>query len=326
MKEFCKRYALEEYAFSNLLIALTESCTMFNKIREVSAHGTEPNKVLYRCAQTQNFSKAAQLLNVTQSALSKSISNLESELGVLLFDRFGKKVTLNKSGKKFLEHAVYSIQELDDAVSAALYQDVRPTLYLGLFHYSERFMQCLKDFSVSHSSVTIQIDHLDVSSFNQAPNEYDMLLFPQHPLYRKYKADVVYSDPYFLAVHQSHPLSEKKVVRLNDLVSQNLIFIKYGNGLFDLPYHLCNHSAIGVNGYIHTNSYEMQRWFISNNHGVGFVPQGGASLYVIDPNIVLLPILEEHLNHEVMIGFKREKQLSDIGKQFARYIKDTLLT
>jgi len=273
-------------------------------------------------AQTQNLSKAAQILNVTQSALSKSVSNLEDELGVLLFNRSGKKITLNESGKKFLEHAISSVQELDNAVSAAQNQEIRPALHLGLFHYSGKFMHCLKAFTELNPSIVIQLDHLEVTSFDIAANEYDMLLFPKIPLFRKYKGYVIYTDSYFLVVHKSDRLSAKKALSLSDLSAQKLIFIKFRDNLFDLPYHLCVNSKIGVNEGIFTNNYEMQRWLISNNHGAGFIPQGSAEAYKFDPNITLIPVLDDRFNREIVIGFKREKHISEVGKNFAAFVRD----
>jgi len=175
-------------------------------------------------AQTQNLSMAAQTLNITQSALSKSISNLEDELGVLLFDRSGRKVTLNESGKRFLEHARNIAQELDHAISAAKNQRPRPVLHLGLFNYNEKFMQCLKGFLASTPDIVIQLDHLEYKPFSIDTNEYDMLLFPSTPFFRKYKADVIYSDSYFPAVEKNNPLADKESVKLADLAEQKLIF------------------------------------------------------------------------------------------------------
>ena len=54
-------------------------------------------------ARLESMSRAAQLLHVTQSALSKSVSQLERELGTALFDRSGKRLRLNASGERFLE-------------------------------------------------------------------------------------------------------------------------------------------------------------------------------------------------------------------------------
>jgi len=272
-------------------------------------------------AQTQNLTKAAQILSITQSALSKSISNLEDELGVQLFDRAGKRVILNESGRKFLSHAINSVQELDIAVSAAQIRDERPVLLVGLFRYSEKFMHCLKSFAELFPSTIIQLDHLEITTFSLDTNKYDVLLFPQSPMFRKYKSEMVYSDPYLLAVHNSHPLADREAVRLKDVSAQRMIFIKHSDDQFDLPYHLCSGIGLHVMDDVFTNSYELQRWLISNNHGVGFVPQGGAESYRIDKNIALLPVTDEGLAPEVMIGFKRDKHISEIGKQFAEFAR-----
>ena len=56
-------------------------------------------------ADCQNISKAAELLNITQPALSRSIQNLETELGVSLFKRSKNKIILNETGSFALEKA-----------------------------------------------------------------------------------------------------------------------------------------------------------------------------------------------------------------------------
>ena len=52
-----------------------------------------------------NFSRAAKRIHVVQSALSASVSRLEKELGVELFDRSKRQITLTAAGEVFLEHA-----------------------------------------------------------------------------------------------------------------------------------------------------------------------------------------------------------------------------
>ena len=52
-----------------------------------------------------NFSRAAKRIHVVQSALSASVSRLEKELGVDLFDRSNRQITLTAAGEVFLEHA-----------------------------------------------------------------------------------------------------------------------------------------------------------------------------------------------------------------------------
>jgi len=273
-------------------------------------------------AQFQNLSKAAHILNITQPALSKSISKLEEELGVLLFDRSGKRVELNEYGERFLEYVTNSMQELDDAIGAVKNQVSSPALYLGVLHYSDKFMRCLGAFSVENPNVSIQLERLDIASNDLDTNKYDMLLYPQNQFFRKYKGDMVYSDPYVMAVHRSNTLVNMKSVRLSDAADQRIVFMKYSNKLFDLPYHMCVSLDINLGGCIFTNSHEVQKWLIANNVGVCFVPQGGAEPYASDPQIEILPVDDEDLRQDIMIGFKREKHLSVIGKQFASFVSD----
>ena len=67
-------------------------------------------------AKYNSFSKAARELYLTQPTLSNHIQNLESELGILLFDRKGKTIELTDAGKTFKNHAVEIIKKRDSAI------------------------------------------------------------------------------------------------------------------------------------------------------------------------------------------------------------------
>ena len=62
-------------------------------------------RVFYTCAKECNFSKAADILGITQPAVSKHISELENEIGDLLFKREKSKVYLTEKGKILYEYA-----------------------------------------------------------------------------------------------------------------------------------------------------------------------------------------------------------------------------
>ena len=65
----------------------------------------------YQAAVLQHFNQAAEKMNISEPSLSRSISSLEDELGVTLFEKRGRNVILTKAGEIFLEHAT---QILDD--------------------------------------------------------------------------------------------------------------------------------------------------------------------------------------------------------------------
>ncbi|WP_309244894.1 LysR substrate-binding domain-containing protein [Bacillus sp. WMMC1349] len=65
-----------------------------------------------------HFTRAAENLNMSQPSLSQQIKNLESEVGVPLFDRIGKKTALTEAGKVLLVHSQRIFHEIEQAESA----------------------------------------------------------------------------------------------------------------------------------------------------------------------------------------------------------------
>lgn len=73
---------------------------------------------LIRAAQFQSFSKAAESLGYSQSAVTVQIKALEEELGVRLFDRMNKRVLLTVDGQRFLEYANSILDTIQSARQA----------------------------------------------------------------------------------------------------------------------------------------------------------------------------------------------------------------
>ena len=84
-------------------------------------------QIRYICAVAdyKHFSKAAEACFVTQSTLSAAIQDLESQLGVIIFERSKKTVLITPSGEKLLKQARKILGEIEDFVSLAkMNQDV----------------------------------------------------------------------------------------------------------------------------------------------------------------------------------------------------------
>ncbi|MDD1783792.1 LysR substrate-binding domain-containing protein [Enterovibrio sp. ZSDZ35] len=71
-------------------------------------------------AQTLSFSKAAALLNLTQSAISKQVAQLEELMGCSLFERNGGKVELTDAGRRYLPSVVEALENLQHATSSVM--------------------------------------------------------------------------------------------------------------------------------------------------------------------------------------------------------------
>ena len=95
---------------------------------------------LIRAAQFQSFSKAAESLGYSQSAVTVQIKALEEELGVRLFDRMGKRVILTAQGQCFLEYANSILDTIHNA-RRALSEDAELE---GCLHILQRLDTDLK--------------------------------------------------------------------------------------------------------------------------------------------------------------------------------------
>lgn len=67
-------------------------------------------------ANIEHYTKAAEILNITQPSLTYAITTLEEELGVKLFEKEGRNVVLNKYGESFLKDVEHALDMLDSSV------------------------------------------------------------------------------------------------------------------------------------------------------------------------------------------------------------------
>jgi DNA-binding transcriptional LysR family regulator len=122
-------------------------------------------KAFTAVADTGSFSAAAELLFLTQPAISKRIAALESELGAKLFDRIGRTITLTEAGRALLPRAQNILVELEDSVRAIsnLTGEVHGTLRFATSHHIglHRLPPALKRFTQEHPQVRLDIRFMD---------------------------------------------------------------------------------------------------------------------------------------------------------------------
>ena len=67
-------------------------------------------------AREEHFTRAADKLHMTQSALSKSIDNLEKDIGIPLFEQYGRNIKLTRYGQIFYNHVSAATSEIEDGL------------------------------------------------------------------------------------------------------------------------------------------------------------------------------------------------------------------
>ena len=113
-----------------------------------------------KVAETQSLSKAAKLLGYAQSTVTMQMQQLEQELGVHLFDRIGKQISLTHQGQVFYQHAVSIRNDLEQAKNAVSDPStLSGKLCLGTIESicASIFPDLLAEYHRLHPEVTISI-------------------------------------------------------------------------------------------------------------------------------------------------------------------------
>lgn len=187
-----------------------------------------------------NFSRAAERIHVVQSALSASVSRLEKELGVELFDRSKRQIALTPAGEVFLQHARDVMHTAARARSSV--EDHRGqltgTVTLGtLMSWGALDLPAaLEEFRRLHPLVTMRLrqsltgsaGHLDAI----ANGHMDLALVSvPSPPSEQIALLKLTQEPMVLMCEATHELARRRRVRLTDLAGQDFIHFPLGWGI-----------------------------------------------------------------------------------------------
>lgn len=174
-------------------------------------------------AQLQNFSKAAEILGYSQSAVTVQIRLLENEVGIRLFDRTGKKVSLTSGGNQFLEHASRILYEVN-RTKILMEEDteLKNPLHIGTIESlcSEKFPEMINKFRLFYPKVPIRItlDSPENLIRMMEHNELDLVYILDMPRWDKNWIKVMEkAEPVIFVTSAKHRLAHEKKLCWNDI-------------------------------------------------------------------------------------------------------------
>ena len=184
-------------------------------------------------------------------------------------------------------------------------------------------MACMQQFIALHHetelTVTSNIEQLEKLDIN----DYDMLIYPDDIKYEKFQGYHLGQKRYFLAVNTHNHLAALDQVELENLGRDPFVFISCGSYI-EHAYRLCVALNVPLNTQFFTDSPEYHCQMIANNNVVGFVLEDCTEAYELNQNIKLLPIDDPRFAREMMLCFKRDKHLSEAGRQFKEHVIEYL--
>lgn len=197
-------------------------------------------KQFQQLARVPNMQIASKILFISQSALSKNLKGLESELGAKLFERKNHRITLNRQGEIALAYTNLIFEQYDEMlrsvqavnpdhtieICSTLYSIISYVLPVLCAQYPDRLI------STRLNSYNIKAHLLD--------ERYDVLITPYQFTHPDLTNEFLYHDQIYVSVPCSNPLSDKAYLTCEDLENQvfaetkrgNPISVQYPNPLF----------------------------------------------------------------------------------------------
>ena len=275
-------------------------------------------------AETQNMSKAAKSLFVSQSALSKSIRALEDELGGPLFLRTGKSLVLNEGGKILLRNATeilnqYSLMqtELSDYFGRES-TDVSVSINIG----THLLTMVLPGFLDRHPQIRLKISQNDFSMPDR--DNYDICINcstekPDIP-----NAVTLFREELVLALPRNHPLAGAPAIFMRDLANEHFVQVR-GQQLTEQTNTACLKAGFQPNIILHSDYPSTTLDLIELGVGICFMPEitwssTGRS------GIVQRRISDTHMYRYVSLSWRQNGYLSNgatlLKNYLLRYFQD----
>lgn len=193
-------------------------------------------KIFYICAKQKSFTKAAQILNMTQPAITFQIKNLEKEFKTNLFSRDINQIQLTYPGKILLKHAERILTEYEKAkkeiydVTGKLVGEIR----IGIATVFGTYLlpKSIGQFKQKYSDVDVQmlvgnsamlIDELKKHSI-------DVAIVSEPITDQRFVIKSFVEDELIIIVNQSHAWAEKGTVDLEELITEPFVDRERGSG------------------------------------------------------------------------------------------------
>jgi DNA-binding transcriptional LysR family regulator len=288
----------------------------------------ESLKVFCDLAETESFTKAAQINSVTQSAVSQQISSLERLFKSLLIERSKKKFRLTREGQVLYDFskqiiqtydALHSkLQEIKDIISGTI--RVATIYSIGLHDLPPYIKKFLKDYP------TVNV-HVEYRRANQVyedvlGNVVDMGLVAYPSRDSKLEIVPLRKDALVLICHPQHPLAKLKSMKLKGIAGQKFIGFEP-----DIPTRkaldkILRENGVEVQTVMEFDNIETVKRAVEIDAGVAIVPLGTISQEISKQTLAAVHFDEGDLYRPIAAIYKKNKVLSPAMKQFISILKD----
>lgn len=276
-------------------------------------------------ADTGSFSKAAETLYLTQSAVSKRIATLEEQIDSKLFDRIGRTVSLTEAGEALLPRARDILLQLDDAkrvISNLTQGSVTGHLSLAASHHISlhRLPPLLRSFSQSCPEVDLDLRFAEseVAYDGVLRGELELALITLAPQPDpNICSEIIWDDLLHYVVADDHPLASREEVSLQELTGFNAILPGSNTFTRELVKQLFEQHQLELNVSMSTNYLDTIRMMVSIGLGWSLLPES-----LIADGLKIIKVDAEPVRRYLGIIYHRNRTLSNAANYLVEMLRD----
>jgi DNA-binding transcriptional LysR family regulator len=274
--------------------------------------------------ETGGFTRAAEALNLTQSALSHQIKTLEEQLGVEVFARIGKRTILTQAGEILLKHATVVLRELTDARQALLElrDPGRGRLRLSAAGYSCYLLlpRILREFKEAYPRVELSVSADVTGEAVQHLHEglLDIAILIAPPPVRGLAIEPLAEDELFVIMPTEHPWAKRRRIRWTDLATQVLITYNKASITHQLLMRRLAEEHSEVPETMEVREAEAVTEMVKVGLGIAVLPLWVVRADLKANRLVALPIGRTGLKRSWAITYIQGRQLPPYSQAFIR--------
>jgi DNA-binding transcriptional LysR family regulator len=289
----------------------------------------ESLKVFCDLAETESFTKAAQINSVTQSAVSQQISSLERIFKSLLIERSKKRFRLTREGQVLYDYSKQIIQtyesldsrlqELKDIISGTI--RVATIYSIGLHDlppYVKKFMK-------NYPTVSIHVEYRRANQVydDVLSNVVDLGLVAYPVKDSKLETVPLRKEPLVLICHPQHPFAKLKSIKLKNLADQKVIGFEP-----DIPTRkaldkILREYGVEIKHIMEFDNVETVKRAVEIDAGISIVPLGTVTQEINKQTLAAIEIEDGEFFRPLAAIYKKNKVLSPAMKQFLATLKAT---